>query len=78
MLRLELVDNTKEEAVYHYFPEGKEKYGMISVNKNTGELSVEKIAVNDEYKKYLFHAISRIRKFFSENRFLEKDVVAWY
>lgn len=78
MLRLELVDNTNDKVVYNYFPEGKEEYGIVSVNKNTGNLNVEKIAVNDEYKRYLFHAMSRIRKSFSENRFSEKETVAWY
>ena len=78
MLRLELVDNTNDKVIYNYFPEGKEEYGIVSVNKNTGDLNVEKIAVNDEYKRYLFHAMSRIRKFFSENRFSEKETVAWY
>lgn len=78
MLRLELVDNTQCKAIYNYFPEGKEEYGTISINKRTGELEVEKISANDEYKRYLFHARSRIEDFFAENNFMEKDVVAWY
>ena len=77
MLRLELVSDTKEGAVYSYFPEGKDKDGTVSVNKGTGELDIKKIAENDEHKRYLLHAMSRIRKFISENKYPEKETVAW-
>lgn len=78
MLLLELTGNMQEEAIYNYFPEGKEEYGTISINKNTGELDVKKVSVNDEHKRYLFHAISRIEKYFKENNFRGNDTVAWY
>lgn len=78
MLLLELAGNMQEKAVYNYFPEGKKEYGTVSVNKSTGELDVEKVSVNDEHKRYLCHAISRIEKYFAENNFQDKDIVAWY
>ena len=77
MLRLELVFNSKNEAVYDYFPEGKQESGTVSINKDTGEFAVKKIAVNDNHKRYLSHAISRIEKYFKEKNFREKDTVAW-
>lgn len=77
MLRLELVENTQEEIVYSYFPEGESEYGTISINKVTGELDIKKTSANDAYKRYLFHAVSRIEKYYAENKFLERDIVAW-
>ncbi len=77
MLLLELAGDMQEEAIYNYFPEGEKEYGTVSINKITGEPDVKKVSVNDEHKRYLFHAISRIEKYFQENKFLEKDTVAW-
>lgn len=78
MLRLELVDNMQGEIIYNYFPEEKEEYGTISMNKETGQLEIKKISENDSHRRYLFHAMKRIEEYFTEKRFLEKDVVAWY
>ncbi len=77
MLWLELVSNTQDEVIYNYFPERESEYGTVSINKATGELDVKKVSANDEYKRYLFHAISRIEKYFKEKNFQEKDTVAW-
>lgn len=77
MLRLELVENTQEEIVYNYFPEGESEYGTISINKVTGELDIKKISTNDAHKRYLFHAVSRIEKYHVENKYLERDMAAW-
>lgn len=77
MLRLELVSNVQGEVIYNYFPEHENEYGTVSINKTTGKLDVKKVSVNDEYKRYLFHAISRIEKYFKENNFQERDTVAW-
>lgn len=78
MLRLELVNNTQNEVIYNYFPEQKEEYGTVSVKKDTGEFSIVKISVNDEHRRYLSHAVSRIEKYSAENNFIENDIVAWY
>lgn len=78
MLRLELVDNTQSEVTYNYFPEQKEEYGTVSMKKDTGEFSIIKISVNDEHRRYLSHAVSRIEKYAIENNFQKKDTVSWY
>lgn len=77
MLRLELVSNTQEEVIYNYFPEHESEYGTVSINKATGELDVKKVSVNDEYKRYLYHAISTVEMYFKEDSFREKATVAW-
>lgn len=77
MLRLELVGNTQKEVIYNYFPEQGKEYGTVSMNKDTGEFSVVKISANDEFRTYLSHAVSKIKKYSAENIFLEHDVVAW-
>lgn len=78
MLRLELISNMQDKAVYNYFPEQKKEYGTIGIHKETGEVEIKKVSANDEHRSYLFHAVSRIEKYFKENIFPEKDVVAWY
>lgn len=77
MLRLELVNNTQREVVYNYFPEQENEYGIVSMDKDTGEIGIIKVSPNDMYKRYLFHAVSKIEKYAIEKDFQENDVIAW-
>ena len=78
MLRLELIGNTSNEVIYNYSPEGKEEYSIVSVSLSTGEPEIRKFSPNDEYSRYLFCAITRIKKYIVEKDFPESDIVAWY
>lgn len=77
MLRLELVSNTQKEVIYNYFPEHDNEYGIVSINKDTGEPSIVKISPNDEFRTYLYHAISTMERYFKEDNFRDKDTIAW-
>lgn len=78
MLKLKRVNNTAENATYNYYPESREDYGTLFVNKKNGEVEIIKIAKDDEFRCYLGHAVSRIDKYFSSGGYLEEDIVAWY
>ncbi len=75
MLRLELISNTLNEVIYNYSPEGKEEYGIVSVSLSTGEPEIRKLSPNDEYIRYLFRAITRIKKYIVEKDF--RRVISW-
>lgn len=78
MLRLELINNNVNSATYNYYPEDKESYGTISINKKDGEIEIIKLADDDESRIYLRHAVSTIEKYLRNNEFMETDFVAWY
>lgn len=78
MLSYEMIINDAEKIVYKYYPEGKETFGTVFINKKTKEYTVDKLASNDEAKTYLMHMFSQIRKFITENHFKEKGMIAWY
>lgn len=79
VVRLEHINN--DVAVYKYYPENKNNYGIISVNTNTG-LIKENIPVKGEYggenSMYRSHAFSTMRKFFKEKNFPKEWMTAWF
>ncbi len=78
MLVLKRVEWNDGKIVFNYYPEGKDSFGSISVDENSGELNVLRIAENDEFENYKVHAITRIREYFENRNFLQEDVVSWY
>lgn len=78
MLKLILMEQNAEMAVYNYYPEGEGEPGSISIDKRTGKINVLHVPPNDEYGHYKIHAIQRISEYFDKQVFRKKDVVAWY
>lgn len=77
MVRIELLELAEDYAKYKFFPENSESFGIVSLNRKTGERMIEKI-VEDYDNKYAFHALYRIEQYQKKGEFLEKDLVAWY
>jgi len=77
MLQLKLAKETKTEVVYNYFPEKEKEYGTIMIQKETGEIISADTAINDPYKRYLHHAISKLDEYFNKGKYLSEDVVVW-
>ena len=78
MVRIELLKVSENEAVYKYFPEQEtEKYGIVAVNRKTGERIIRK--KNSDYgSEYAFHACREIERYISKGIFKPKGTVAWY
>ena len=78
MVKIELLSFNEYEAVYKYFPEQEtEKYGIVAVNRKTGERIIRK--KNSDYgSEYAFHACREIERYISNGIFKSKGIVAWY
>lgn len=77
MVRIEKLEVTEHMARYRYFPEKSKKSGIVALNRDTGEWSVEN-RLGKYSSAYISHALCRIEEFQRNGRFLEKDVIAWY
>lgn len=78
MLLLKLVEETSSKVVYDYFPEQKENFGTITIDKITGEVTDVKVSSNDLHERYMHHAVSRIIEFFKNGTYNKEDIIAWY
>lgn len=78
MEKLELLEVNEDKAVYKYFPESEtEKFGVVSVNRKTGERRIEKLLEN-YVTEYAFHACHEIERYISRGSFPVHGGVAWY
>lgn len=78
MLKLLCIKKSENNFIYHYFPESKTDYGILSINTATGEIQIIKDAENDIHRRYLGHAISELRKFHKTGVYCKESTVAWY
>ena len=78
MLKYILERETDNEMVYRYFPEGKSESGLVSYDKNTGELSVIELAPGELFRTYALKMFYKIRTFINNGVFRQSGIVAWY
>lgn len=78
MLLLKLIKETNSEVVYSYFPEKKEHYGTVKINKITGDIIDIQIADNDAHERYMHHAVSKMVSFYEKGDYPKEDIVSWY
>lgn len=78
MVKLLLIQITEETVQYQYFPEGKEHYGVLSLNRANGDINILKEAENDKFNTYIHHAMTTLEKFYKNSVFPENYTVAWY
>lgn len=78
MEKLELLEVNEEKAVYKYYPENEtEKFGVVSVNRKTGERKIEKL-LEDYVTSYAIHACNELERYISKGNFPVNGGVAWY
>lgn len=77
MLLLKLVNETATQATYNYYPEGQELFGVATVDKSNGDISILKIADNDEFRRYLGHAAIKLKEFYEKTLYEKEVIVAW-
>ena len=73
-IELELL--TEEKVSYRYYPEGGKEYGIVSLNRKTGERVHDK-PCPDTMSSYAGQAWARLDEYQEANRFPKKDLVAW-
>lgn len=78
MLILKLKNESVGKVVFDYFPENKEQYGTLEIDKSTGDIEIIKISENDEFRTYLHKAVSQITKYFENGKYQSESIVAWY
>lgn len=74
---LKLESLTDEIVSYRYYPEGGEKYGIVSLNRKTGE-RIHDLPCPDTISSYAGQAWMRLEEYQSKNYFPEKALVMWY
>ena len=75
MLELILIKTTNDHLIYHYFPEAKSAYGILSINTATGEIQIIKVSESDMHRRYLSHAVSELRKFYETGIYCKESIV---
>ena len=78
MLLLKLLEESDSEVVYSYFPEKKKYFGIVKINKITGEIIDVQTADNDLHKRYMHHAVSKIISLCEKGDFPREEMVSWY
>lgn len=78
MLILKIISEDSKQIVFHYYPEGKTKYGVVVIDKEEQDVSSYEIAKNDEFRSYLGHAISNALRYLTDRHFKNQTTIAWY
>ncbi len=78
MVKYELYAENDNIITYHYFPEGHEDYGTITMDKKTADLVEVELAKSDKFKQYFYHMINEIEEFIEKGKYLKAGYVAWY
>lgn len=78
MLKYELLENTSDYVKYKYYPEGKEKFGTITVKKADKSIIDKTPSVKNELSWYWGHMYKRIKEFIENDEFRSDGTVAWY
>lgn len=80
MLTYRIFYEDEYKIIYEYHPEDREEYGLISVDKISKEIKLEKRAYDDEVHDNFFSCMmfSKLRKFIEANDYKESGIIAWY
>lgn len=77
MVKIELIELTAEQAIYKYYPEKSDKFGIVVLNRKTGDREIKEM-VTGYGNNYAAHALRRIEEYQRDEKFLQDDIVAWY
>ena len=77
MERLELLEVNEDKVIYKYYPEQEIEFGIVSVNRKTGERKIEKL-FHKYGTWYAFHACRELERYITKGTFPVKGGVAWY
>ena len=80
MLKYKLSREDDDDCIYFYYPEGKEDYGIITINKKTGKITVNSLAKEDQGIRifYAYKLVRRLEEFYRTGEYRDSGMVAWY
>lgn len=77
MIRLELLELTKNLVRYRYYPESSQNYGVLCFYRSSGKFSIEKL--NEEYGRwYALHALPYFKECQKKGFFDKQKTIAWF
>ena len=74
-LELELL--TEDKVSYRYYPEGGQEYGIVSLDRQTGQ-RIHDLPCPGSISAYAGQAWRRIEEYQRDNNFPERGLVAWW
>lgn len=77
MVKIEFIELTENIVRYKFFPENSKEYGIVALNRQTGERILEK-EVKGYLSNYAAHAFCRMEEYQNKNDFPKEDMIAWY
>ena len=75
---LVLEELTEEKATYRYYPVGSNEYGIVSIMRKTGDCAHEKKWPGSNTSVHARQVWQRLKEYRKNNKYPEKDLVAWY
>lgn len=79
MLDFRKKSESKSLLTYSYFVECNEiDFGVVSINTETGETTIESLAPSDKFKRYAFHLMRRLEKDYAQGTLTDDGSVVWY
>ena len=78
MLKYELIEDNSKYTAYKYYPENKDKSGILVVNKADKEIVRMELAPNDEFRWYALKLYKRIKEWLDEEDLPQTGKIAWY
>ena len=71
---------TDDIVAYRYYPEGGQEYGIISLNRKTGERIHDKPCSDEKYyiSMYAGQAWRRLDEYQAAGEFPKRAQIAWY
>lgn len=78
MNKLRLLEYNDKHIVYQYIPEDAGEPGEVIFDAITGEITIQKIAQNDESGTYGYKATRRIAEYIKKKNLPIDAIQAWY
>ena len=79
MVGYKLVSLNKNTVVYNYYPENDlSNKGIISYDRNKGQMSVTNRAEEDEFSFYSAHMLRMLEESNETGGFQDNGYIAWY
>lgn len=63
---------------YHYFPQGNGDAGIISIDRETGKITIVKSSNDDFGNRFAFKLINRLKEFFEDKDYKQEGKIVWY
>ena len=67
-----------ELIFYHYYPNGGERVGTVSISRKSGVTEVVSPSADDFGNRFAFKLCKRLKEFFEDGVYKNDGIIAWY